>query len=64
LLDIASPAADQALRLNLQMEKLKQGLGQQQLHSKQQLILQWLSWPATRDLSLQQRFDALLAADS
>jgi hypothetical protein len=64
LFDIASPAADQALRLNLQMEKLKQGLGQQQLHSKQQLILQWLSWPATRDLSLQQRFDALLAADS
>ncbi|CAH0993426.1 hypothetical protein SIN8267_03575 [Sinobacterium norvegicum] len=60
LLNIASPETDQALRLTLQMEKLTQGLGQQG-RSKQQLILQWFSWPACANLSLQQRFDAMVA---
>ena len=56
---IDSPAQDQAQRMALQMNKLKQGLGQGS-SDQQALILQWLSLPACSDATLQQRVDNIV----
>ncbi|MEL7401454.1 MAG: hypothetical protein AAFN68_12920, partial [Pseudomonadota bacterium] len=62
LADIESPQSDKARRMELQVQKLAQGLGQSQSQDaeRQQLVEQWLQCERTD--ALQQRFIAALKA--
>ncbi|ROR94865.1 uncharacterized protein DUF349 [Sinobacterium caligoides] len=58
LLGVDSPSKDQALRMELQMNKLQKGLGQNS-PSPLELRLDWLKLAACPSPELQQRFDQL-----